>query len=62
MLDDDVLDFFRSMGERQGTGYQTLINQALRQAMSQQRDARKVSTPLTVAELRRVLREELKTG
>jgi uncharacterized protein (DUF4415 family) len=62
MLDDDVLDFFRSTGERQGTGYQTLINQALRQAMSHQRDSRKASTPLTVAELRRVLREELKTG
>ena len=59
MLDDDLLEFFRNAGERQGTGYQTLINQALRQAMAYQRGA---ATPLTVAELRRVLREELKTG
>jgi hypothetical protein len=62
MLDDDLLEFFRNAGERQGTGYQTLINQALRQAMAYQRGSRGAATPLTVAELRRVLREELKTG
>jgi uncharacterized protein (DUF4415 family) len=29
-LDDEVLDAFRSCAERTGTGYQTLINAALR--------------------------------
>ena len=29
-LDDEVLNAFRSMSERCGTGYQTLINAALR--------------------------------
>jgi uncharacterized protein (DUF4415 family) len=29
-LDDEVLDAFRSRAERTGTGYQTLINAALR--------------------------------
>jgi len=29
-LDDEVLDEFRSRAERTGTGYQTLINAALR--------------------------------
>jgi uncharacterized protein (DUF4415 family) len=29
-LDDEVLDEFRSLSERCGTGYQTLINAALR--------------------------------
>jgi len=29
-LDDEVLDEFRTLSERCGTGYQTLINAALR--------------------------------
>jgi uncharacterized protein (DUF4415 family) len=29
-LDDEVLSAFRSLSERSGTGYQTLINAALR--------------------------------
>jgi len=29
-LDDEVLNEFRSLSERSGTGYQTLINAALR--------------------------------
>ncbi|MGJ9419141.1 BrnA antitoxin family protein [Massilia sp. CMS3.1] len=29
-LDDEVLDEFRNLSERCGTGYQTLINAALR--------------------------------
>ena len=29
-LDDEVLDEFRNLSERSGTGYQTLINAALR--------------------------------
>ena len=33
-LDDEVLDEFRSRAERTGTGYQTLINAALRMRLS----------------------------
>ncbi len=32
-LDDEVLDEFRSLSERCGTGYQTLINAALRKRL-----------------------------
>lgn len=53
-LDDDLLDAFRAMAERKGTGYQTLINQALRNSVN-----RKTDEPLTVETLRAVLREEL---
>jgi uncharacterized protein (DUF4415 family) len=60
MLDDDVLEHFRSKAEEEGTGYQTMINAALRATMV--RPARKGSEgkPLTVAVLRKVLREELR--
>lgn len=59
MLDDDVLEYFRSKAEDEGAGYQTMINTALRAALAQPK--RKVSEdkPLTVAVLRKVLREEL---
>lgn len=33
-LDDEVLDEFRNLSERCGTGYQTLINAALRTRLS----------------------------
>jgi uncharacterized protein (DUF4415 family) len=33
-LDDEVLDEFRSQSERCGTGYQTLINAALRKRLN----------------------------
>ena len=53
-LDDDVLAWFRKRVEDAGGGnYQTLINDALRAAIEQQRE------PLE-ATLRRVMREELK--
>jgi uncharacterized protein (DUF4415 family) len=54
MLDNDLLMTFKAKAESEGTGYQTLINQALR----------KVSGPTSVDEatLRRVIREELKAG
>jgi uncharacterized protein (DUF4415 family) len=35
-LDDEVLDEFRSRAERTGTGYQTLINAALRVRLAAQ--------------------------
>jgi uncharacterized protein (DUF4415 family) len=54
MLDNDLLLAFRAKAESEGTGYQTLINQTLRQAAG--------SAPVDEATLRRVIREELKTG
>ena len=54
MLDDDVLAFFREQAEAQGIGYQTLINAELRKAMQPPK-----GTALTVASLRKVLKEEL---
>lgn len=54
MLDNDLLMAFRAKAEVEGTGYQTLINQALRRAT--------VTTPVDEATLRRVIREELKAG
>ena len=62
MLDDDVIEFFRSRAESQGAGYQTMINTALRGTMKQSSETAtktKEDEPLTVAKLRRVLREEL---
>jgi len=52
-LDDDILEWFREKVDAQGGGnYQTMINQALRSYIKQERP---------VAELlREVLREELK--
>ncbi|MDR7051516.1 hypothetical protein J2X54_004015 [Duganella sp. 3397] len=54
MLDDDVLAFFREQAEAQGIGYQTLINADLRKAMQPPQ-----GPTLTVASLRKVLKEEL---
>ncbi|OFA03059.1 hypothetical protein DUGA2_33660 [Duganella sp. HH101] len=56
MLDDDVIQHFRNQAEAQGTGYQTMINTALRAAMNTPTDRNK---PLTAASLRKVIREEL---
>ena len=57
MLDDDVLEAFRDRADSSGVGYQTLINAALRAAIAAPKDQ-----PLTVATLRRVLREELRSA
>lgn len=54
MLDNDLLLAFRAKAEAEGIGYQTLINQKLREAVS--------SPPVDEATLRKVLREELKAG
>jgi uncharacterized protein (DUF4415 family) len=56
MLDDDIIEAFRAKAEDAGAGYQTLINAALRDVLATVNDKEK---PLTVAALRRVLREEL---
>ena len=57
MLDDEIIEEFKSRAERAGTGYQTLINAALKEAVANTKDK-----PLTVATLRQVLREELHPG
>ena len=53
-LDDDVLAAFRDLSEKKGRGYQTLINEALRQHLNQRREVVDART------LRRILREELR--
>ena len=59
MLDDDILEHFRSKAEEQGTGYQTMINAALRAGMVSAKGRTAKDKPLTVATLRKILREEL---
>lgn len=59
MLDDDVIAHFRAQAEAQGAGYQTLINALLRKALTGATKVKPEDKPLTVATLRRVLREEL---
>jgi len=53
-LDDDVIAAFREKGDKLGRGYQTLINDALREALSKRDEGIDAKT------LRRILREELK--
>lgn len=56
MLDNDVLEFFRERADSLGTGYQTMINAALKGVIDR---AKTGEEPLTVAKLREVLRQEL---
>jgi hypothetical protein len=60
MLDDDIIEFFRARAEALGSGYQTMINSALRSAISGAIGKVSESKPITVATLRKVLREELR--
>jgi hypothetical protein len=53
-LDNAVLNEFRARAEKAGTGYQTLLNEALRAFLN----GRQVG-PVTEATLRRIIREEL---
>ncbi len=53
-LDDEVIDAFRERAEKLGRGYQTLINDALREAVSE------TESPVDAKTLRKILREELK--
>jgi uncharacterized protein (DUF4415 family) len=63
MLDEDIIEFFRTRAEAQGTGYQTMINTALRATVVQaSAKKKKDEEPLTVAKLREILREELHTS
>ncbi|MFZ5769825.1 MAG: BrnA antitoxin family protein [Thermodesulfobacteriota bacterium] len=52
-LDNDVLEEFRNRADAAGHGYQTMINQALREYLSQKQE------PINEAMLRKVVREEL---
>jgi len=52
-LDDIVIERFKTLSEKTGRGYQTLLNEALRTHL------RVDEAPLTATALRRILREEL---
>lgn len=52
-IDDDVLEAFRERGDSAGKGYQTIMNEALREYLN------KVQPPLSEETLRRVIQEEL---
>lgn len=52
-LDDTILEEFRARAEEAGTGYQTMINEALKEYLSQSTDK-----PVTETALRRILQEE----
>ena len=54
MLDNDVIKNFRSRAEKEGLGYQTLINQALKE--------KNTSSTLSEETLRKIIREELKNA
>jgi uncharacterized protein (DUF4415 family) len=56
MLDDEVIEHFRSVAEKQGIGYQTKINAVLRSAMLTNEGS---PSRLTIEDIRVVLREEL---
>jgi uncharacterized protein (DUF4415 family) len=53
-IDNDVLEAFRDRSDAEGRGYQTMVNEALREYLGRAR------APLDARTLRRILREELK--
>lgn len=56
MIDDEVIEAFRSKAEAAGRGYQTLMNEVLRAALAGD------DQPVTAKTLRKILREELQTS
>lgn len=62
MLDDEILEHFRTRAEAAGIGYQTMINAALRDAVGKRKDKVGGDKPLTAAALRKILREELQAA
>ena len=54
-IDDKILEEFRDRADAAGRGYQTMINDALREHLG------RPGHPLDVNTLRRILREELKS-
>jgi len=53
-IDDAVLDEFRARAEKADTGYQTMMNDALKAYLAGSREE-----PITESALRRIIREEL---
>ena len=54
MLDNEIINSFRAKAKKEGLGYQTLINQALKNNT--------VSSSLDEDTLRKIIREELKSA
>jgi BrnA antitoxin of type II toxin-antitoxin system len=52
-IDNAILDEFRARAEKAGTGYQTMMNEALRKYLSE------TDQPVTEKTLRQVLRQEM---
>ena len=52
-IDNAVLDEFRTRAEKAGTGYQTMMNEALRKYLAG------ADEPVTEKQLRQVLRQEM---
>jgi len=52
-IDNAILDEFRARAEKAGTGYQTMMNDALRKYLSE------TGQPVTEQVLRQVLRQEM---
>jgi hypothetical protein len=52
-IDNAVLDGFRARAERAGTGYQTMMNEALRAYLAES------DQPVTEKALRQILRQEM---
>lgn len=55
-IDNDILEEFRTRADSAGYGYQTMINQALREYLG------KAEKPVNEGVLRQVIREELERG
>ena len=55
-IDDKILEEFRNRADAAGRGYQTMINDALREHLGESQNLLDVKT------LRRILREELKNA
>jgi uncharacterized protein (DUF4415 family) len=53
-LDDHVIAAFRDRADAEGRGYQTMINEALREYLGQSR------APVSAETIRRIIREELR--
>ena len=52
-IDNAVLEAFRVRAAKQGSGYQTMMNEALKQYLAE------VDPPITAKELRKVIRQEM---
>jgi uncharacterized protein (DUF4415 family) len=55
-LDDKIVAAFKAESARMGTGYQTLINEALAQHIGI------AEKPMTVEQVRKIVREELESA